>query len=46
MMPFSLANASAIFQAYINRILAGLIDVSCVIYFNNIFIYLINRAKY
>jgi hypothetical protein len=43
---FGLANAPAIFQAYINRALAGLIDVSCVAYFNNILIYLINRAEY
>jgi hypothetical protein len=45
-MSFGLANISAIFQVYINKILADLIDISCVAYFNNIFIYLINRAKY
>jgi hypothetical protein len=43
---FGLANAPVIFQAYINKALTDLIDVNCVIYFNNIFIYLINRAEY
>jgi hypothetical protein len=46
MMFFSLVNAPAIFQVYINRALTGLIDVSCIVYLNNIFIYLINRAEY
>jgi hypothetical protein len=46
MMSFGLANASAIFQAYINRALADLIDVSYVIYLNDIFIYSINRAEH
>jgi hypothetical protein len=45
-MSFDLVNAPAIFQAYINRALAGLIDVSCVVYLNNIFIYLINRIEH
>jgi hypothetical protein len=36
----------AIFQTYINRALIDLIDVSYVIYLNDIFIYSINRAKY
>jgi hypothetical protein len=43
---FGLVNAPVIFQAYINRILIGLIDINCVAYFDNIFIYLINRVKY
>jgi hypothetical protein len=46
MMSFGFANASVIFQAYINRALADLIDVNCVIYFDNILIYSINRAEY
>jgi hypothetical protein len=29
-MPFGLANASATFQAYINKALHGLVDVFCV----------------
>jgi predicted lactoylglutathione lyase len=46
MIFFDLANISAIFQIYINKVLTDLINVSCVIYFDNIFIYLINRAEY
>ena len=38
-MPFGLANAPATFQAYINWALAGLVDVFCVIYLDNILIY-------
>jgi hypothetical protein len=45
-MSFDLANAPAIFQAYINRVLVDLIDINCVVYLDNIFIYLINRAEY
>jgi hypothetical protein len=45
-MPFNLANISAIFQIYINKALADLIDVSCVTYFDDIFIYLINRVEH
>jgi hypothetical protein len=46
MIFFDFANVSATFQAYINRILADLIDVNCVTYLNNILIYSINRAEY
>jgi hypothetical protein len=46
MISFGPANVSATFQAYINRALIGLINISCVVYFNNIFIYLINRTEY
>ena len=38
-MSFGLANASATFQAYINKILFGLIDTICVVYLNDILIY-------
>ena len=38
-MLFELVNAPATFQAYINWVLAGLIDIFCVIYLNNILIY-------
>ena len=38
-MPFRLANAPATFQAYINWVLAGLVDVFCVVYLDDILIY-------
>ena len=38
-MPFRLANAPATFQAYINQMLADLIDVFCVVYLDDILIY-------
>jgi hypothetical protein len=39
MMPFDFINAPAIFQAYINKALAGLIDINYITYFDDIFIY-------
>src|SRR2546430_6587021 len=38
-MLFGLANASATFQAYINRALAGLVDVTCIVYIDDILLY-------
>src|SRR5881394_1561523 len=38
-MPFELAKAPATFQAYINRALAGLVDVTCIVYIDDILIY-------
>ena len=38
-MPFGLANAPATFQAYINKALRGLLDVSCSVYLDDILIY-------
>lgn len=38
-MPFGLTNAPAQFQAYINQILAGLIDIICVVYLDDILIF-------
>jgi Reverse transcriptase (RNA-dependent DNA polymerase) len=38
-MPFGLINASAIFQTYINKALKGLLDITCVVYINNICIF-------
>jgi Reverse transcriptase (RNA-dependent DNA polymerase) len=45
-MPFRLANIPAIFQAYINHVLLDLLDKICVIYLDNIFIFLKNDAEY
>jgi hypothetical protein len=38
-MPFGLTNAPAQFQAKINRALAGLVDVICIVYLDDILIY-------
>ena len=38
-MPFSLTNALAQFQAYMNEALAGLVDVSCIVYLDDILIF-------
>src|SRR2546423_14587563 len=38
-MPFGLANAPATFQAYINRALADLVDITCIVYIDDILIY-------
>jgi hypothetical protein len=38
-MPFGLANAPATFQAYINQALIGLVDISCVVYLDDILIF-------
>jgi hypothetical protein len=38
-MLFKLINAPAIFQAYINKTLKGLLNITCVVYLNNIYIY-------
>jgi len=38
-MPFGLTNAPATFQAYINRALAGIVDVYCVVYLDDILIF-------
>jgi hypothetical protein len=45
-MPFGLANILAIFQAYINTTLIGLLDYFIVIYLDNILIYSRNEDKY
>jgi len=43
---FKLANALATFQIYINKTLRELINVTCVIYINNILVYSNNLTKH
>ncbi|KAH6480324.1 hypothetical protein HBI55_254530 [Parastagonospora nodorum] len=38
-MPFGLTNAPAQFQAYINEALAGLMDISCIVYLDDILVF-------
>jgi len=38
-MPFGLTNAPAQFQAYINQALIGLIDVTCIVYLDDVLIF-------
>jgi hypothetical protein len=45
-MPFRLINAPAIFQAYINKILKDFLDITCVAYLNNIYIFSDSIEKY
>jgi hypothetical protein len=41
-----LTNALATFQAYINRAFSGLVDSICVVYLNDILIYLDSRESH
>ena len=45
-MPFGLANIPATFQAYINRALTGLIDITYMVYLDNILIFSAEPAEY
>jgi len=38
-MLFGLTNALVIFQAYINKVLLGLLDIIYMVYLNNIIVY-------
>ena len=38
-MPFGLTNAPATFQAYVNEAMRGLLDVTCIVYIDNILIF-------
>src|SRR5882762_3348480 len=45
-MPFRLTNALVIFQAYINKVLLGLLDIIYIVYLNNIIVYSNNYEVY
>ncbi len=45
-MPMGLANAPATFQAYINQALAGLVDVTCIVYLDDILVFSEDRAQH
>ena len=45
-MSFELTNASIIFQIYINKTLRDLMNVTCIIYLNNILIFSNKLANY
>lgn len=45
-MSFNLINALVTFQSYINKTLKEHLNVICVVYFNDIIIYLKNKNKY
>lgn len=45
-IPFGLANASALFQVYINKVLAGFLDIICIVYLDNILIYLEDKESH
>jgi len=38
-VPFGLTNAPAAFQAHINQVLAGLVDVTCIVYLDDILVF-------
>ena len=42
---FGLSNATASFQEYVNKILAEILDVFVIVYFNNILIYTKNAGQ-
>lgn len=44
-IPFGLTNVSAIFQGYINNILAEKLNVFMIIYLDNILIYIKSKKK-
>ena len=46
MMSFNLINVSTTFQIYVNKTLIELMNVICVIYLNDILIFLKNRETY
>jgi hypothetical protein len=45
-MLFEFTNAPAIFQTYINEVFKGLLDIICVVYMDDIYIYSSKLEKY
>jgi len=45
-MPFGLTNVLVTFQAYINKVLLGLLDIIYIVYLNNIIVYSNNYKVY
>jgi hypothetical protein len=45
-MLFSLTNAPAQFQAYINKALIGLVNIMCIVYLNNILVFSETEKKH
>jgi hypothetical protein len=45
-MPFGLTNAPAQFQAYMNEALVGLVDITCIVYLDNVLIFLETEKEY
>jgi hypothetical protein len=45
-IPFGLSNTLVIFQVQINKILYLYLDIFCMVYINNIFVYLDNLLEY
>lgn len=45
-MPFGLANAPATFQSYIHRAIGGLLDITCIVYLDDILIYSGDEAEH
>lgn len=42
-MSFGLANTLTSFQVYINKVMAGLLNIICVVYLNDILIYTFDK---
>jgi hypothetical protein len=45
-MPFGLTNTPAQFQAYINEALVGLVNVTCIVYLDNVLIFLETKKEH
>jgi hypothetical protein len=45
-MPFGLTNAPAQFQAYINKALVGLVNITYIVYLDNVLIFLDTKQEY